>query len=39
MTGSWLGDSSYKNQYQNPKNHVSSEKKIKKNEDVYKPKK
>lgn len=39
MTGSWLGDSSYKNQYQNPKNHVSSEKKIKKSEDVCTAKK
>ena len=26
MTGSWLGDSSYRNQYQNPRNHVSKEK-------------
>ena len=29
MTGSWLGDSSYRNQYQNPKNHVSAPKKSK----------
>ena len=25
MTGSWLGQSSYKDQYQNPKNHVSKD--------------
>ena len=27
MTGSWFGQSSYKDQYQNPKNHVSKDKK------------
>ncbi len=29
MTGSWLGSSSYRQQYQNPKNHVSSRKETK----------
>jgi hypothetical protein len=27
MTGSWLGESSYKGQFQNPRNYVSSDKK------------
>jgi len=29
MSGSWLGDSSYRNDFQNPKNHVSASKKPK----------